>query len=641
MIELPKLSERLVRLHALRWNDLIKAHGFTGDHLTWHESHDRRRKAAKPFDTDILKPRPSESVSVNRFAPTVEYCGAQGERISHEEWRQKQFAAWAARESDPAIIDSIGIAETVALAKARFAGIAGDYLVVWADTNGDSDQFAQWLEGIRHLVGCEVGNLWRQGEWQAAWFERVCRGEVHDRLAVPVDEWKSRAAGLEIQHLENPHLSLRSLLVADGDLNFAVTLEQGEQTIRLLASLEAFESTTTGERKTPTEGFEQRSTQQGTHTAGTDDGGVLPNPGTLANRSGVGTMNITPQQKDLLIAIVDGHHRSGGSEFIFVQSHSSRAGGGGLCWAGCPSISVSAGETDFRQLEHEMLITLAPGTGLTGKPTQRGIETAAALRNQPAPAAATRNPFDDIGEGVIEQKSSWNDLRTVFESYAARYADRAERDAPQEWAHLPPGQWALRGGSPRSERIFKEIAAQASAKLEASGHRDNAEAWKTWLDFMWTEGWYRPEALSSSLGATRPRQLRWREFRRVAEEAGRIQRIDFIFQTSADCCHECADRGTDQTALPVASGGTADHAAPDDGLDLNSEPGRNSAVAAYTTNWNCSEASLARTATVDPADLVKWKKGELPATSDKKARIEKALKKNEPPTPPARPKSGA
>jgi hypothetical protein len=44
---------------------------------------------------------------------------------------------------------------------------------------------------------------------------------------------------------------------------------------------------------------------------------------------------------------------------------------------------------------------------------------------------------------------------------------------------------------------------------------------------------------------------------------------------------------------------------------------------------------------VDPADLVKWKKGELPATSDKKARIENALKKNEPPTPPARPKSGA
>jgi hypothetical protein len=64
-----------------------------------------------------------------------------------------------------------------------------------------------------------------------------------------------------------------------------------------------------------------------------------------------------------------------------------------------------------------------------------------------------------------------------------------------------------------------------------------------------------------------------------------------------------------------------------DGGDLGhySEPGRNSAVAAYTTSWNCPEASLARTATVDPADLVKWKKGELPETSDKKARIEKAF----------------
>jgi hypothetical protein len=78
------------------------------------------------------------------------------------------MAAWAARENDPAIIDSIGIEETIMLAKARFVGIVRDYLAVWADANGDSDEFTRWLEGIGVLVGREVGNVWRGTEWHAA-----------------------------------------------------------------------------------------------------------------------------------------------------------------------------------------------------------------------------------------------------------------------------------------------------------------------------------------------------------------------------------------------------------------------------------------------------------------------------------------
>jgi hypothetical protein len=75
--------------------------------------------------------------------------------------------------------------------------------------------------------------------------------------------------------------------------------------------------------------------------------------------------------------------------------------------------------------------------------------------------------------------------------------------------------------------------------------------------------------------------------------------------------------------------------------DFTSEEKRNGAVAAYRATWShCSEAALARTATVDPADLSKWKKGSLPSGSEKKARIEKALRNNEPPTPAAsRPKN--
>ncbi len=70
---------------------------------------------------------------------------------------------------------------------------------------------------------------------------------------------------------------------------------------------------------------------------------------------------------------------------------------------------------------------------------------------------------------------------------------------------------------------------------------------------------------------------------------------------------------------------------PATGLDFASEDGRKSAVAAYTEKNQCSEAALARTARVDPADLSKWKKGVLVSTSDKKTRIENALRNDEAP----------
>jgi hypothetical protein len=258
MTELPKLSERIVRLQSLRWNELVQRRGFTGDHLAWHISQERRHRASAPRFS--LAPPPPINVS-DRHPSRVAYYGDQGEPISHDAWLKKQLAAWAARENDPDIIDSIGIFETVALAKERFAGIVGDYLTVWAETNGNSDEFSGWLEAIRHLVGGEVGDLWRQGEWHAAWFERACRKEVHDQLGESVGEWKSRASGLEIQHLENPHLSLPCLLVTGADLSLALTLEQGKQNIknaqRLLADLRTSDSTAIGERPIPANGVEK------------------------------------------------------------------------------------------------------------------------------------------------------------------------------------------------------------------------------------------------------------------------------------------------------------------------------------------------------------------------------------------------
>ena len=244
MAELSRLSESARRLHALRWKDLIKRHGFTGGNLKWHESRVRRHEAAKPAFS--LKPPPPEPL--RHSGPSVTFFGSQGEPLTYEEWHRREVAAWAARENDPAVIDSIAIAETLALARARFVDIVGDYLSVWADTSGDSGEFTRWLEGIGVLVGREVGDLWKNGEWHVAWFERACRKKVEECLAPLIEEWKSRASGLEILHLENPHLSLRSLLVAGGDLKLAFTFEQGEQAIdsaqRALDSLRSADSAT-------------------------------------------------------------------------------------------------------------------------------------------------------------------------------------------------------------------------------------------------------------------------------------------------------------------------------------------------------------------------------------------------------------
>lgn len=83
---------------------------------------------------------------------------------------------------------------------------------------------------------------------------------------------------------------------------------------------------------------------------------------------------------------------------------------------------------------------------------------------------------------------------------------------------------------------------------------------------------------------------------------------------------------------------TVSSAPPENNSPFTLEAQRIAALAAYTEFWQCSEAALARSAIVHPADLSKWKKGSLSAASDKKARIERVLQNNEAPAP--RPKSG-
>jgi len=75
--------------------------------------------------------------------------------------------------------------------------------------------------------------------------------------------------------------------------------------------------------------------------------------------------------------------------------------------------------------------------------------------------------------------------------------------------------------------------------------------------------------------------------------------------------------------------------------DFSTEARRNKAIASYKERWTeklgkCSDASLARSARVHPADLCKWKKSMLPSGSGKKERIEDALRNDTRPIPPVR-----
>jgi len=110
---------------------------------------------------------------------------------------------------------------------------------------------------------------------------------------------------------------------------------------------------------------------------------------------------------------------------------------------------------------------------------------------------------------------SWKDLRSEFEKHA-EYADHAERESPAECEQLPPGPWTLIGGSPRSARLFKEIAAKAATKRALLCNTADTEPWQLWLSLMWTEGWRCPEADQSNPAASRPRQGSWHQVKIMA-----------------------------------------------------------------------------------------------------------------------------
>jgi len=131
--------------------------------------------------------------------------------------------------------------------------------------------------------------------------------------------------------------------------------------------------------------------------------------------------------------------------------------------------------------------------------------------------------------------TSWNDIRASFEKHAQEYDNLA---AERDWS----GRFSFskRNGSPRAERLFREIAAQAAAKLALQCAQGEIEPWELWLEYMRSHGWRRPEKLIPN-AVVQPQQRR--PFSAVRAEAERGERTSpRIFQTSADCCKDLEER---------------------------------------------------------------------------------------------------
>ena len=307
------------------------------------------------------------------------------------------------------------------------------------------------------------------------------------------------------------------------------------------------------------------------------------------------------------------------------------------------------------------------------------IGTAPANRaEQPASPDALVDFSSVAGMGAMAHLPSWKDLQADFQQYAGEHADLS---AVWRWMHehldataelsAPKGNWTLESRSPGSQHLFRVIAARAASRLQDPSE---TESWQLWLDRLRAENYARK---------VEPRRLTMQQIRNLGR-LGEIldpvppgyenQHIPQVFKASADFCFvrslqtdapsasQVATKPGLESGAPVGNGSTVrspgeaktevsstlvigaervpvtvessgvGHQLANPSPDFTSEEKRNRAMAAYTVAWDCSEASLARTATVDPADLSKWKKGSLPGGSDKKARIENALRNNDAPT---------
>jgi hypothetical protein len=185
----------------------------------------------------------------------------------------------------------------------------------------------------------------------------------------------------------------------------------------------------------------------------------------------------------------------------------------------------------------------------------------------------------------------------------------------------PCGKWTLDGGLPSSQHLFREIARKAFGRLH---NPSSIESWRLWLDLLRTEGYTRKIV---------PKIVPWRQFKATAKSSENLplpqrfenEQIEGLFKSSADFCLVRSVSGSAAVEFPEVQNPPSSAQSAEDGLGPNprvatdataptgeqlsaqenflgfaSETERNAAIASYTMRWNCSEASLARTAKVGP-----------------------------------------
>ena len=133
---------------------------------------------------------------------------------------------------------------------------------------------------------------------------------------------------------------------------------------------------------------------------------------------------------------------------------------------------------------------------------------------------------------------SWKDLQKEFLQYATEHAGLV---AIWAWKHTrdghsllgpPEGYWDLKGGSPGSQHLFREIARRAVGRLS---NPSGPDPWRSWLDQLRAEGYARK--IVARKGSP------W-EFRAAAKASGQpplppgceSEHIENVFKSSAEFC---------------------------------------------------------------------------------------------------------
>jgi len=213
MTEQPRFPDAIKRLHALRWSELLEKHCLTGDHLLWHQSTSRISAAARP------NMHPHTPIEYDDWS----VIGLEGNVIAYEDWLVERDQLWQKRKNDPGVVDSIGLNETILLARERFLQLAGDYRALWASgTSVDHNSFSKWLAQLQQSVASQVSELWGSDEWHTAWFERVVKPKLQRELTELVEIETRRARSLEIAHLAKPEVPLAEIAFAPEDIGSSV-----------------------------------------------------------------------------------------------------------------------------------------------------------------------------------------------------------------------------------------------------------------------------------------------------------------------------------------------------------------------------------------------------------------------------------